>query len=606
MPLGKRAPKDNQVALKDALRSIRQGLRLGGALSLCITFAFLALPFYLINIFNRVLPTRSVDTLISLTLIVVFLFLAYGVLEMVRGQLLSRMGARIDHRLAGVVFDATTDANRTKAVGGQPLNDLATIRGFIASPVATTVFDLPLGLLFIAALFYVHTLLGLIALVSVVVTMLLGWAQDALSKSAYEDGRELTQAENRFADAALRGRDAAVAMGMVGNLEARWSDLRRRAVGENAHANEIFRRMRALTQPFNRLSMVAMIGTAAALAIAGAISPVFMIVSRMLAMRAVQPAMMAVTAWKSFMSARAAYKRLQALLGERGGQAPQTALPPPKGVLGVRDLAVNAANTRQLVIRNAAFTLEPGEALGIIGPNGAGKSTLARALVGVAAPRAGHVRLDGIDMASWAPADRGQHVGFLPQGVEIFDGTLAENISRFQEAEASEAVHDAAARAGVAALAETLPDGYATNVRQHGGLLTGGQRQRVALARALYGDPQLLVLDEPSASLDSEAEDQLLATLADLRAAGKTIVVVSHTPRLLRAMDKVLMLRNGAVANFGPVSKVLPKLVKPVDAAVEDRSGDDGGDSGPPATTDSADSDPDGETPGTSAGRVGS
>lgn len=569
--------KETADVLRGALRECRSALRMGVLLTVFITLSFLALPFYLMNIFARVIPTQSLPTLLWLTGITLALFLAMGGFEMLRARLLSRVGTRLDARLSGPTFDALQQWSGRRRLGTAPIRNIEAIRSFVASPSVGAFFDAPMGLLFLLVLFYFHTLLGLIGVVGILLLVGLGWLQDKASEPSYREGKQAEGAENAFAEASLRGREAAVAMGMVPLLQERWLDLRQDSVGHTAHGDEIMRRIRGWIRPVQSGVRIGVLAAACVLAIEGAISPGLLFVANILAMRAMMPAMQAMTAWKGFIGARDAYQRLNRLLKDMDAPQEPTALPAPTGTVKVNGLAVDAPN-RQAILRNVRFGLKPGESLGVMGQNGSGKTTVARALVGAVAPRAGYVRLDGVDMYSWHPEDRGRYVGYLPQDVELFDGTVAQNIARFAEDTAGPAVVKAAERAGVAEMIDALPEGYDTEIREHGGKLTGGQRQRIGLARALYGDPTLVVLDEPNASLDDAGEAALQTVLRTLKDEGATVVAVSHAPHLLRCMNKVLVMRGGTVIRFGPTGKVLPNLAPAQGAegtaALEDDVGD--------------------------------
>ena len=565
------AARETAESLRGALREARSALRMGVVLTVMITATFLALPFYLMNIFTRVIPTQNAETLAYLTGITIALFLAMGGFEMLRSRLLVRVGRQLDHRLSGPVFDAMQGWSARRGLGTGPLSNLEAVRSFAASPSVAAFFDTPMGLLFLLVLFYLHVLLGLIATVGLLALVGLGWLQEVASRPSYQEGQRTAESEAAFVDATIRGRETAVAMGMLPALQARWTELRDESVGHTLYADEVMRRIKGWTPAVQNLVRVGVLATACWLAIAGVISPALLFVANILAMRAMMPAMQAVTAWKGFLGARDAYQRLNRLLRQEEaliGDRDATALPAPAGHLRAKELAVDAP-TGAPILRRVSFDIQPGEMVGVTGANGSGKSTIARAMVGAVRPRAGYLRLDGVDVAAWQPEDRGRHVGYLPQDIELFDGTIAENISRFQETGASDAVVAAARQAGADAVIRDLPAHYDTLLAEGEGPITPGQRQRIALARALYGTPALVVLDEANSSLDSDSQEALMGALEDLKAGGCTIVMITHNAGLLRRTDKVMIVKGGTVAKIAATSKVLPNPQPAADHATD-------------------------------------
>jgi PrtD family type I secretion system ABC transporter len=532
--------------------------------SLCINLLMLTVPLYMLQLFDRVLGSGSIDTLLLLTTITGVALLTLAALEAVRGQVLLRMSTWLDTRLGGQLLATSIGATlrRNQAPSVQALRDLSTFRGFLTGPAIFPVLDAPWTPIFLVVVFLLHPLLGILSLAGALVLLTLAIINEmATRKPLQASGNASIQALHQ-AEAAARNADAIEAMGIMPGLIRRWNQRNSEALSLQTKAG-IRSGSIAATAKFTRLLLqVGMFGVGAWLVIIGELTPGAMIAGSILMGRALAPIDSAIGSWRSGIAAREAYRRIAAQFDEMSSQGKAMALPAPSGSLRVEGLAYVHPGASKPALRNIAFAVEPGDVLGLIGPTAAGKTTLARLLIGNLEPRVGHVRLDGIEISQWASADRGRHIGYLPQDIELFSGTVAENISRMGEAEA-EKVIAAAQLAGVHDMILRLPQGYDTEIGEGGAALSGGQRQRIALARALFGNPPFVVLDEPNANLDQSGEQALLNAVGALKERGATLVIIAHRPNLLRHTDKILVLRNGAPSMFGPRDKVLEKIMGP-------------------------------------------
>ncbi|HMP63306.1 MAG TPA: type I secretion system permease/ATPase, partial [Phenylobacterium sp.] len=466
-----------------------------------------------------------------------------------RTRVLVNYGIMLDQRVSSHVFAALfeAEAKGQPNARSQALRDLDGFRQILTGSVFSAVFDLPWLPIFLGILFIIDPLVGVITLIGAVLLFALAWMQDKLSRPPLQEANEASLKAYAFTDATLRNGEVVRAMGMLPSLGARWATFRARSIERGAWATQRSSVMSNLTK-FTRMGIqILVIGAGAYLVVEGKIPPAMLFANMILASRALQPIEKVIGAWDGIVNGGRAYDRLNILLNTYKPAAPGTALPRPLGQLSIEGVSFAPPGAERFVLQGLSFKITPGEMLGVIGPSGAGKSSLARLLVGVWRPNAGHVRLDGADVFSWDRAQFGRHVGYLPQDTELFAGTLRDNIARFRSDVTDEQVVAAATLADVHQLILRLPRGYETELTEGGHILSAGQRQRVGLARALLGDPSLLVLDEPNASLDAEGEDALLQVLDTMKARGVTIVVVSHKPGILRAADKMLVLREGRV-----------------------------------------------------------
>lgn len=550
--------------LERALRACRGAFLSVFTFSFFINLLMFIAPLYMLNVYDRVLTSRSVPTLISLTLVAGGMLVVMGVLETVRSRVLVRTGAWLDNRIGERLFSAVFRRS-VVAPGGsqaQSLRDLDQVREFLTGQGLLAFIDAPWVPLFLTAVFLLHPILGAVATLGAVIIFALALTNALWSRKPLKDANQASINANNYVTTSVRNAEAMEAMGMMPGIVRRWKDRHRKVLALQAQASDRAGTIVAISKSVRMFLQVAILGTGAYLAIQQIISPGVMIAASILMGRALAPVEQAVAQWRSFVNARAAYERLRGLLAATPVDEDRMALPAPEGHLSIERVVAGPPESRSVILKGVSFEVRPGEVLGVIGPSAAGKSTLARVLVGVWPTLQGCVRLDGANMAHWDKQALGPHIGYLPQDVELFDGSVAENIARFNEIEPA-AVVQAAQRAGVHDMILSLPEGYDTQIGAGGAVLSGGQRQRVALARALYNEPQLLVLDEPNANLDSEGETALMHALNTLRETGKTVIVITHRPTLLNAVDTILVLKGGMIDAIGPRAEILAKVMQP-------------------------------------------
>ncbi|MCP5155358.1 MAG: type I secretion system permease/ATPase [Ectothiorhodospiraceae bacterium] len=559
------AARGAPAALRDALRACRLAFVMVGVFSLAISLLMLVVPIYMMQVFDRVLATRNLDTLMALTVIAGFAVLVLGVLEAIRAMIMSRVGTWLDRALAPDVLGnvGLLAARGVAVIGAQGLRDLASVRNYLSGPAVFALFDAPFVPVFLAVVFFVHPLLGWVSVGGALALFALALTNElATRRPAAEANAQSARALNE-ADAAVRNADVIEALGMMSTLQARWRATSEQFLGHHAVASDRASAIGAAARGFRLLLQLTMLGVGAWLVTRNQLTGGAMIAASIIAGRAMAPVEQSINGWKVMIAAQAAYRRVRALLETDLDAAGSMTLPEPQGALTVEGLIYIPRGSTTPILRDVSFRLEPGTALGLIGPSAAGKTTLVRHLVGSLAPTRGSVRLDGADLTRWNASDRGRWLGYLPQNVELFAGTVRENIARMAPAAPDEEVVAAAQLAGAHDMILALPNGYDTVIGPGGGVLSGGQRQRIALARAVFGRPRLVVLDEPNASLDSEGEQALVVALGKLAERGTTVVLVAHRPSLMATMDKMLMLRAGAVAAFGNRDEVMGRVAAP-------------------------------------------
>ncbi len=541
-----------------------------GAVAATALFSFVAnvllfvSPLYMLQVYDRVLSSRSSSTLVMLTVIAAFLLAILGSMEALRSRVLVRAGATIDKILARRTFTALFDqaVKQPGTASSQVLRDLDSVRDFATGPALLVFCDAPWAPLFIVVTFLLHPLLGVVTLVGGLLIGSLAVVNEMSTRKALKESNALAVQASTFADASLRNAEVLHAMGMMPGIAKRWEMRHQTALALQSQAADRAGMLLA-TSKFVRLFLQsAILGVGAWLALDDAITGGSIVAASIIMGRALAPIEMAVGHWKSFVGARGAYARLNEVL-EAGAKTPERmALPRPKGAVSLERVFVVPPASKQAIIKGISFGLEAGEVLGIVGASAAGKSTLARAMVGVWPGGAGVVRLDGADLSTLPRDQVGPAMGYLPQDVELFDGTVAENIARFGDLDAAKVV-DAATKAGVHEMILALPDGYDTRIGESGRTLSGGQRQRVALARALYDDPAFVVLDEPNSNLDTAGEQALVEAVLGCKQRGATTVVVTHRLSILGTVDKILVLNNGEIELFGTREEVLARLARP-------------------------------------------
>jgi ATP-binding cassette subfamily C protein EexD len=546
--------------IRQALATCKSSFAATAFFSFAINMLLFVSPIYMLQIYDRVLPSRSETTLVMLSVLVASLLLTIGLLEWIRTQILVRVGARIDRMLNRRVLSAVFHVS-----GGGSANavrDFDAVREFFTGAGFLAFLDAPWAPLFIGVCFIMNPWLGILALGGSILLLCLAVATELMTRKPLgEAGRE-NMAANSFVESSLRSSEAVHAMGMMPGIIDRWLDKRDRVLALQAAASDRAGFLMSATKFVRMLLQSAILGLGAYLAIQNVITPGAMIAASIIMGRALAPVEMAVGQWRQFINARVAYARLKKLLETVPDNAEPMRLPKPLGALEADRVVAAPPGSRIAVLKGVSFALQPGEALGVIGPSAAGKSTLARALVGVWPIASCKIRVDGSDLQNWSREQLGPHVGYLPQDVALFDGTIAENIARFGPID-PDAVVAAARHAGVHDIILRLPDSYDTRIGVGGSVLSGGQRQRIGLARALYGDPALIILDEPNSNLDSSGEQALLEAMAYLRERGVTVIVITHRMNVLGAVAKVLVLKDGAVESFGPRDQVLAAVMRP-------------------------------------------
>ncbi|MEM7412830.1 MAG: type I secretion system permease/ATPase [Myxococcota bacterium] len=547
------------ASLGAMLRDARPALLGVAAFSCVVNVLMLASPLYMMQLYDRVLPSQSVPTLIALSLLLVGVVAVVGVFEFLRSRVMVRLGLGLDQRVASRVFEEIVE--REPRSGAQhrdlPLQDLAQLRGFLTGPGLFTFFDAPWVPIYLLVITLLHPLLGAIALAGAVWLFGLALASERWTRKPLEAAAEAQDRESAWVESVRRGADTLIAMGMTSGAKTRWHREREETLQGQAFASDRAGLLAAVSRSSRLLLQSAMLGTGAALAIQGSVSAGAMVAGSILLGRALSPVEQAIAHWKSFLAARRAHRRLAALVGEAAEENGALRLPAPSGHLAVEGVTAGPPGARRATLKQVRFALEKGEVLGIIGKSGAGKSTLAKILAGIWTPQQGEVRLDETSLAHWHPDDVSRAVGYLPQQIELFEGTVRDNIARLDPDARDEEILRAAKLAGAHELIAHLPDGYETEIGRDGMSLSGGQRQRIALARALYGSPSVVILDEPNSSLDAEGDRALTRAIEALKEQGSTVVVIAHRPSAVAAVDRVLVLESGKVAAFGPRDEIM-------------------------------------------------
>lgn len=510
-------------------------------------------PLYMLQMYDRVLASRNELTLLMLTIIAVTLLVTYGLLEAIRSRLLVRAGLQFDEVIAHPVFNRVVRQKSVSPASGSQiaLSDIDKLREFMTGQGILAFFDAPWVPLFLALVWFFHPVLGIVATVGAVIIFCLALANEFATRSTLQDAGQANQQTAMYVNATMQNAEVIRAMGMERALTKRWLTQHDTVLDHQAKASGRAGMIMASSK-FVRMSLqVFILGAGAYLAIQQQISPGIMIAASIVMGRALAPVEQAVGQWKSFVAARSAHKRLTQLFEALPDEPARLSLPTPKGDIRTEQLFATVPGTRQTVLKNVNFAINAGEIMALIGPSGSGKSTLVRHLVGAGTPASGAIRIDGTELQNWNVEQLGRHLGYLPQDVKLFRGSVAENIGRFQDDVDDAEVIAAAKLAGAHDMISDLPDGYNTDVGDDGRSLSGGQRQRVGLARALFREPSLVILDEPNSNLDSTGEQALVECIGQLKQMGKTVIIVTHKSNLLGLTDKVLMLVNGTVEKFG-------------------------------------------------------
>jgi ATP-binding cassette subfamily C exporter for protease/lipase len=560
--------KKSEIQL--VLRSFKSTFVTVGVFSAIVNLLMLAPSLYMLQVYDRVLGSRNEITLLMLTMLIIGAYLFMGGLELIRSFVLVRVGAQFDMRLNKRIYTAAFEQNLKLAGGnaGQALADLTSLRQFLTGNALFAFFDAPWFPIYLIVIFMFEPTLGLFALAGTIILIILAVVNERVTKEPLAEANSMSIQANTLATNNLRNAEVIESMGMLPNLMGRWFKLHGRFLGLQADASQKAGLVTALTK-FVQISMQSLVlGLGALLVLENKITPGMMIAASILLGRTLQPVQQVISVWKSFSSTRSSYERLDALLENNPAREAGMALPAPTGNLTMEAVSASPPGVKMPIVKGVSFGILPGDVLGVLGPSGSGKSTLARLLVGVWPTLMGKVRLDGADIYQWNKAELGPHIGYLPQDIELFAGTISENIARFGDVD-SEKVVQAAKRAGVHDMILHFPEGYDTKLGDGGAGLSGGQKQRIGLARAMYGDPALLVLDEPNSNLDDVGEAALQAAVMELRQRGKTIVMITHRPSAIGVTTKLLLMRDGAVHMFGPTQAVLNALQEANKKAME-------------------------------------
>ncbi len=554
------APRSEFAAALAACTGAFAGVAVISAVS---SFLMLTGSFFMLEVYDRVLPSRSLPTLTALAVLATGLFFLQGALDVIRGRVLVRISAFLDESLSGRIYDAVVRLPLTARGSGdglQPLRDFDLVRGFLSGAGPMALFDLPWIPFYLFLCFVFHFWIGVAATAGAVVLIVLTLLTEILSRGPSRDAASFGSARQALAQAGRRNAEVLRAMGMAGRTGNLWGEANRKYLAAHGRASDVGGGLGAVSRVFRMLLQSAILAVGAYLTINQQASGGIMLAASVMAGRALAPVETAVGNWKGFVAARQAYQRLKMMLRLLPQEENQMDLPAPEESLALQGLSLVPPGLDKLVVMDVSFSVKAGQGLGIIGPSGSGKSSLARALVGVWQPIRGRVRLDGASLSQWAPEALGQHIGYLPQDVELLDGTVEQNIARFTDAGSSEVIA-AAKAASVHSAILALPQGYRTRIGESGAALPAGLRQRIALARALFRDPFLVVLDEPNSNLDSEGDQALTQAILSVRSRGGIVVVVAHRPSALAGVDQLLIMNQGRAQAFGPKEQVLQRVL---------------------------------------------
>ncbi len=553
--------------LRTAINALQPYFRRAALFSVFASLLILAPSVYMLEVYDRVVNTRSHMTLAMLTVVVLFGYVVMEVLEWVRSEVMHEASMAFDRRMSNRIFTAIFEANLKRLPGGsaQPMNDFRSVRDFLTTPVVLALMEAPVALTFLVLIFAISPVLGWSAVVAAILVTFVGWLNERSTQPPLLAANRSAIAAQQYADGTLRNAQVIESMGMLGNIHKRWMGKQQEFLGLQAQASDHAGFYQAVSKFLQNTTSSMLLGLGAWLLLRNQLNggASYMIIGSILGGRVLAPLVQIVSQWQTVVNVRDAYGRLDSMLSMVALRPESMALPPPLGQLQVDALVAGAPGIPVPILKGISFGLLPGDVLAVVGPSASGKTTLARLLVGLWPASNGKVRLDGVDVFTWDKLELGPHLGYLPQGVELFDGTLAENIARFGEVD--QAKVEAAARAiGLHDFILSLPEGYDSPVGREGTMLSGGQRQRVGLARAFYGNPAFIVLDEPNSSLDEQGDADLASAIMQLKAKGSTFVVMTHRTSVLSVADKMLVLRDGQLQMFGPRDEVLKALAEAV------------------------------------------
>ena len=560
--------KQSKGEIHAVLRASRGAFLSAGLFSCVVNLLMLTGPLFMLQVYDRVLGSGSVPTLVALIGIVIALYAYYGFLEFLRARILVRIGRRVEETLRARVFDVMAEhaLRRTQGIGGQPIADLAIIRQFLSGQGPFAFLDMPWVPFYLGVIFLMHWVLGVAALCAAAVIFALAYWSERATRGPMAEANAAMTKSNVMTEESRRNSEALHSLGMRGALRQKWTDMQQLALDHQTVANDVSGSMSAASRVLRLMVQSGILALGAYLAIQHEITPGSMIAASIIMGRALAPVEQAVASWQQFLGFRKAMERLNRVLESAPAIVARMKLPAPSGKLAVENLIIQLPGVEKPVLQGISFTVEPGQGIGVIGPTGAGKSTLARALVGVMPITRGTVRIDGATSDQRDIDELGRLIGYLPQDVQLFDGTAAQNIARFDTAADPAKIVEAARLANVHDLIMRLPKGYDTPLGENGARLSAGQRQRVALARCLFGDPVLFVLDEPNSNLDAEGEAALDHAIRVSMARGASVVVIAHRPSALTSIQQILVLNDGKMVAVGPRDEIMRKVLQRVPA----------------------------------------
>jgi len=535
------------------LKSLRSAWVGVGLLSLFVNILMLTGPLYMLQVYDRVLTSQSVSTLIALSVLMLLMYMFMGAMDFLRSRILVRLGNYVETQLSGRTFKSwlRQGLEGPAAAKQRPLQDLRRISQFLRGPAPVTFFDIPFTPIYIAVIFLLHPTLGWFAIFGAVVVLIIALLAERMTRKPQATSQGYAANSDNFSQSCHAHAETVMSMGMAHDLGRRWVETKDEGIDLGLKASDIAGSSTAFTKAFRMFLQSAILGIGAALAVAQIVTPGVMIAGSIILGRALAPIQMVIGQWRNYIQAKNAYRRMDVFYEDYSIDDDFVPLPAPKGYLSAEAMTAGPPNAKVATLKGIQFDIEPGDALVVLGPSGSGKSTLARLLVGVWMPQVGAVRLDGATYSQWDREALGQHIGYLPQQITLFDGTIGENIARFRNDLPATEIVKAAQAAGVHDLVLSLPDGYNTLIGTGGLILSVGQTQRVALARALYGNPALVVLDEPNSNLDSHGDAALNTAITNLRTQGSTVVVISHRQTVMSVANKALVLREGKQTGFG-------------------------------------------------------
>ncbi len=562
--------------LKNAILALKPSFKRAIFFSVFTNLLVIMPMIYMLEVYDRVVTSGSGMTLAMETVAIVGILIVMEMLEWVRTSILHRAGLQFDKATGERTFNAVFEANlkRLPGISSQALHDLRNVREFISSPTMLAIIDMPLAMIYIIALFIISEPMGWLAVVGALLQTALAWFNERSTQPPLTAANRSSMEAQNYASNSLRNAQVIEAMGMQRNIHGLWLKKQRQFLALQADASDKAGGFSAAAQFIQMTQSSLLLGLGCWLMILGKFTGGggLMIVGSSLGARVLAPIVQIITQWKHVVASRDAYKRINALLSAIPVRNPGMPLPPPLGALTVENVAAGAPGSSALILRGVSFAVPAGQVMAIIGPSASGKTTLARLLMGVWPASSGKVRLDGVDIYPWNKNELGPHIGYLPQEVELFDGSLAENIARFGQVDMAK-VEGAARAVGLHETILALPQGYESSIGDEGCFLSGGQRQRVGLARAIYGNPRFIVLDEPNSSLDEAGEKALVQTILGLKACGSTVIVITHRPNVLAAVDLMVILHDGQVKAVGPRDEVLAALQRSTQAATQGATG---------------------------------